>query len=138
MPQLLSARTPVEQVVVGNLVPCLFGALTGLVLGVSSAAYLLLNLLAVVGGYLAGLEHLNAREGALRGVAGGLQFGTFILLVHEVTGADPRADLPHPAVVLVVLTTGIGALLGALGGRSRGRRAGAPPAALEVKRASSA
>ena len=66
---------------------------------------------------------MSARGGALRGLAGGLLFGGFILIAYRVSGAEAEAELPHPEVLLVVITTVLGVALGALGGRSRGRRA---------------
>jgi hypothetical protein len=78
--------------------------------------------LAILGGYAAGLDHETPRSGALRGVLGGLLFGSFILLAHEVTGAEAKADLPDPAIVLLLLTVVPGALLGALGAWTRARR----------------
>jgi hypothetical protein len=122
MPPLLSSRDPGLQVILGNIVPCLFGLICGIVLGISEPAYLILSLLGVLGGYVAGLEHRDAPEGAMRGIVGGAQFGIFILLGKEISGMDPKADLPDPQVLLVVLTTVIGAGLGALGGRRRGKR----------------
>jgi hypothetical protein len=39
--------------------------------------------------------------------------------VHEATGAEPKAHLPHPEILLVAITTAFGVGLGALGGRKR-------------------
>ena len=130
MPPLLSSRPPAIQILLANVVPLCFGALCGWMLGVSEGAYLGLNLLAAIGGFGAGFEHRGGGEGAARGFLGGIQFGAGILLVHELTGAEPKADLPHPAIVLAVLTGVFGALLGLAGGAYRARRmrqAGAPP-----------
>jgi len=122
LPPLLSERPPVLQIVLANVVPLVFGGICGLLLGISEPAYLVLSVLAIGGGYFAGLEHPTAREGAARGAIGGIQFGAMILLVHELTGKEAKAELPHPAIVLVVLTTVFGVLLGYLGGRSRAKR----------------
>ena len=111
------------QILLANIVPCAFGAVTGVMLGVHEVAYLLLvGPIGIGGGYVAGLEHRGAAEGAARGALGGVQFGALILAVHELTGAEAKAHLPEPAILLVVLTTVIGAALGALGGRTRERR----------------
>jgi hypothetical protein len=111
------------QIVIANVVPCAFGAITGVVLGVHEVAYLALaGPIGILGGYFAGLEHRGAPEGAARGALGGVQFGTFILLAHEISGLDAKANLPHPAIILVVLTTFFGAVLGFLGGLTRERR----------------
>jgi hypothetical protein len=111
------------QIVVANIVPCAFGAITGLMLGLNQVAYLILAVpIGLLGGYFAGLEHRSAPEGAARGFFGGLQFGTFILLVDALSGLDRKATLPEPAILLVVFTSVIGAILGFFGGLTRERR----------------
>jgi len=95
-------------------------------LGVSEAGYLVLSLLGIAGGFFAGLEHRGGEEGVVRGVTGGLLFGTFILFGHAFIGGDAKADLPSPEILLVVITTLAGGLLGALGGWRRGRRPASP------------
>jgi hypothetical protein len=127
-PELFSHRSPNAQLVLAVVVPSLFGLVAGFVLGVSEIGYLVLALLGIAGGYFAGLEHRYVEEGLLRGVAGGLLFGTFILVGHEISGMEPKAELPHPHILLVVITTTFGVLLGALGARRRGRSS-APPLA---------
>lgn len=122
MPPLFSSRTPGQQVVLGNVVPVVFGLITGIVLGVSEIGYIVLSLLGILGGFAAGLEHRNGEEGATRGVVGGALFGTFILFGHEFSGLEEKVHLPEPAILLVAITTVAGGLLGALGGRSRGKR----------------
>ena len=127
-PPLFSSHPAGTQIVLGVVVPAVFGLITGIMLGVSEAVYLVMNVLGIGGGYFAGLEHRTPAEGFLRGVNGGLLFGVFILFGHEFSGSDPKAHLPEPEILLVVLTTVLGALLGALGGRSRARRAMREPA----------
>jgi hypothetical protein len=105
--------------VLAGLVPAAFGAICGYLLGVNKTAYLVLSLLAIAGGYIAGQEHDGAGEGAIRGVIGGAIFGAAILLVHEATGKEAKADIPDPKIILVVITTVAGVILGALGGRRR-------------------
>jgi hypothetical protein len=113
-------------VVTGVAVPAVFGLVTGIVLGLSGAGYLVLSLLGIAGGFLAGLEHRDGEEGLVRGVTGGLLFGTFILFGHEFLGGEAKADLPEPEILLVVITTLAGGLLGALGGWRRSRRLAQP------------
>jgi hypothetical protein len=131
-PELLESHSPETQLILTLVVPSVFGAVTGIFLGVSEAIYLLLSILGIAGGYLAGKEHIGAREGALRGFTGGILFGTFILAGHAITGLERQAHLPEPEILLVVITTVFGIGLGALGGRSRekleGRAAPAPAA----------
>jgi hypothetical protein len=119
MPELLRERPLPLQAALVALVPALFGALTGWTLGVSEPAYVVLSVLGIGGGYFAGFEHRGAKAGAVRGIFGGSLFGASILLVHEATGAEPQAHLPHPEILLVAITTAFGVGLGALGGRKR-------------------
>jgi hypothetical protein len=121
-PDLLDSHEPGTQLVLAIVAPAVFGLVTGIVLGVSEIGYLILSVLGIGGGYLAGLEHEGAEEGALRGFTGGILFGTFILAGHAISGLERQAHLPEPEILLVVITTVFGMLLGALGGRSRQRR----------------
>jgi hypothetical protein len=125
-PELFSQRSAGAQVATGVAVPAVFGIVTGIVLGLSGAGYLVLSLLGIAGGFAAGLEHRDGEEGLVRGVTGGLLFGTFILFGHEFLGGEAKADLPEPEILLVVITTIAGGLLGALGGWRRGRRLAQP------------
>jgi hypothetical protein len=113
------------------VVPAVYGAVTGYFLGVSEPVYLVLSMVGVLGGVGAGLDHLGARAGALRGVVAGSTFGGFILIAHELHGEDAEAHLPEPAIVLVLITTVLGVAFAAVGGLIRGRlepRAEAEPA----------
>jgi hypothetical protein len=121
-PPLFANHPPPVQILLGIVVPILGGLVAGVLLVVSEPVYLIYSVLAIGAGYFGGLEHVGGEEGALRGFTGGVLFGTFILVAKEVSGSDPKAELPHPEVLLVVLTTVIGIGLGALGGRSRGKR----------------
>jgi hypothetical protein len=122
LPPLLSERPPAFRLVLAVVLPVAFGVLCGVLLGVSEPAYLVFTILAILVGFGAGIEHLGGREGALRGVVGGTLFGASILVTHELTGAEAKADLPDPAALLLILTIGGGVMLGALGGRWRARR----------------
>ena len=75
----------------------------------------------MVGGVGAGFDHRGAAAGAKRGLLGGVLFGAFVLIAHELHGATAKAHLPEPAIVLVVITAALGVALGALGGWLRGR-----------------
>jgi hypothetical protein len=132
-PDLLESHSPETQLILALVVPAVFGIVTGIFLGVSEIVYLLLSILGIGGGYMAGKEHIGAREGALRGFTGGILFGTFILAAHAATGLERQADLPEPEVLLVVITTVAGIVLGTLGGRAREKsesRAATAPAAV--------
>jgi len=105
--------------VLAGVVPVVFGAICGWLLGVNETAYLVASLLAIAGGYVAGQEHHGAAEGAVRGLVGGALFGGSILLAHNAIGDEPKAKLPDPEILLVAITTVAGVVLGALGGRRR-------------------
>jgi hypothetical protein len=120
-PVLIDERTTAQEIglVVGG--PMLAGIIAGLALGANEVIYLAVSILAIAGGYAAGMEHKGAVEGFYRGLIGGLLFGTSILLTSAVTGAAPKADLPDPAVWLIAITTIFGVILGTLGGRARAK-----------------
>jgi hypothetical protein len=128
MQPLLRTRPIGVQILLAGLVPALFGALCGWLLGVNKVAYLVCGVgIAVVGGYIAGFDHDGAGEGALRGLIGGTIFGGCLLALHEATGKAPKVKLPHPAIGLLVFTVVGGVILGALGGSARHRREEAGP-----------
>jgi hypothetical protein len=104
------------------VVPVIFGLITGYSLGQSKTVYIVLNIVAAIGGYVAGFEHRSGREAAVRGLIGGACFGSGILLMHELTGDHPAVKLPHPAVALLAFTAGIGAILGSFGAAARASR----------------
>jgi hypothetical protein len=123
---LFHERPLALRIVTGGLVPLAFGAVTGVVLGVSAAGYWALSLIALVGGILAGVEHRDGWEGADRGLIGGALFGAALLGAHAIAGTDAKVSLPHFQPILAVFTAIIGMLAGALGGRLRRMATGAP------------
>ena len=122
LPPLFSEHSRPVQVVLAVVVPALYGALTGVFLGVSEAVYLVLALIGILGAVGAGFDHIGAGAGALRGVVAGSVFGALILIAHEIHGKEAEAHLPEPAIVLVAVTTGIAVPLAALGGWLRQRQ----------------
>lgn len=120
-PPLLAEHPRSIQVLLAVILPAAYGALTGYVLGVSEGTYLVLSVLGVLGGVGAGFDHLGAAAGARRGALAGSIFGASILIAHEIHGAEATADLPDPAILLVVITTLLAVLFGALGGKLRER-----------------
>ena len=118
---LLEERSRPAQAVLALVVPAAYGVVTGYFLGVSESTYVILSVLAVVGGVGAGFDHRGAAAGAKRGLLGGVLFGAFVLIAHEIHGATAKAHLPEPAILLVVITAVLGVALGALGGWLRGR-----------------
>jgi hypothetical protein len=119
---LLASRPPSLQILSAIVAPIVFGLICGIALGISGALYGILTVLAILGGIGAGYEHYDAAEGAARGLAGGLLFGTFILFGHAVAGNRAKASLPDPHALLVVLTVIGGVGFGALGGALRRRQ----------------
>lgn len=118
---LLVDRPPAAQLVIAVAVPALFGVLCGVMLVVSEPAYVVLSLLGILGGIGAGFDHRGAGEGAVRGVVGGVLFGSLILVTHELSGKDALSNLPDPPVLLAVATGVLGTLFGAIGGALRER-----------------
>jgi hypothetical protein len=111
------------QVLGGIVVPVVFGVLSGIVLGWSEILYLVMaGPLAIAGGLVAGTEHRAVDEAVVRGAIGGLVYGSFILIGHEIANNAPKADLPDPQAGLVFVTTLGGVILGALGARWRMRQ----------------
>jgi hypothetical protein len=126
---LFRERPLSTQVLLGLVVPTALGAVAGVVLGVSAAAYWVIGVIAFVGGILAGFEHADAWDGAARGLVGGTLYGTGLLLAHAIAGTDAKVSLPDFPPILAVFTAIIGILLGALGGKIRGsamKRRGLP------------
>lgn len=121
-PPLLASRPPAVQIIIAVVVPALFGLICGVLLGISAGAYTVLSILGIAGGIGAGYDHADLLEGAGRGLAGGMLFGTFILFGHAVQGGHAKTSLPSPHVVLPIITTILGVLLGAIGGALRARR----------------
>jgi hypothetical protein len=121
VPPLLAEQPRTVQVLLAVVLPALYGAVTGYFLGVSEVTYLVLSLLGILGGVGAGFDHLGAAAGAKRGIVAGAIFGGSILIAHEIHGADAKADLPDPAILLVVITTVLAMGFAALGGWLRER-----------------
>ena len=121
LPPLLQEQPRFLQVLLAVVLPALYGALTGYFLGVSEVTYLVLSVLGVLGGIGAGFDHVGAAAGAKRGLIAGSIFGGSILIAHEIHGADAKAHLPEPAILLILITTILGVGFGALGGWLRER-----------------
>lgn len=121
-PVYLLDRPLALRIVLVVIVPAIFGGITGYFLGHSKTVYIALNVVAAIGGYVAGYEHRSGREGAVRGLIGGTFFGSGILVMHQLTGDHPVVKLPHPAIILLAFTAGVGAILAAFGAGARAER----------------
>jgi hypothetical protein len=115
---LFEDRPPALQLIGGIGVPMVFGLVTGFALAWNEVAYLVLvGLVGIAGGLLAGMEHRSAEEGLVRG----LVFSSFILLALEILNQEPTTDLPDPQAGLVFFITLVSGGLGAIGGAYRTR-----------------
>ena len=103
--------------------PLLFGMIAGFLLGETDTGYWIITALATIGGVLGGMEHVGARDGAIRGVAGGFFFGLGIVIADAIADNVHQVEVPDPIIVLVIVTTIAGTLLGALGGAITARGA---------------
>ncbi|MET0512342.1 MAG: hypothetical protein ABW135_11770 [Thermoleophilaceae bacterium] len=123
LPPAFEDRSPVEQILGAVVITMIFGLITGLALGWHEVVYYALaGPIAIIGGFIGGMEHRGANDGFVRGAMAGLVFGSFILLGLEITNTEPKAHIGEPQAGLVFVTTIAGAILGALGGAYRQRR----------------
>ena len=123
LPPILSDHPRWLQAFLAIELPIAYGALTGYFLGVSESTYLILSVVGVVGGIGAGFDHVGAAAGAKRGLLAGSLFGAAILVAHEIHDVSAKAELPEPAVLLVLITTLLAVAFAALGGWLRARAA---------------
>ncbi len=127
-PTLLRERSDNAQVGLAVIVPLLFGAVVGVVLGTSAGAYWILVAVAALGGLLAGFEHDAVKEALGRGAVAGAMFGLGVLAAHQLAGTDAKVSLGSFPPFLIVIDSVAGALLAALGCWmiSRGKRGAEP------------
>jgi hypothetical protein len=121
-----SERSRQTQVVLALVAPFVFGAIVGVVLGVSATAYWILSVLAAIGAVLAGLEHSDPRSAAMRGVVMGAVYGIGVLIAHAVAGTHAEVSLGSFPPVVIVIDALAGGILAAIGGsmsRTRSKRA---------------
>jgi hypothetical protein len=116
-PPLFRDRPRAVQILLGGVVPFAFGAVVGVLLGISAAAYWTLAALAGLGAILAGFEHSDGWGGADRGLVGGALFGAGILIAHAIADTHAKVSLGSFPPLLIVIDAIAGMFLGALGGR---------------------
>ncbi len=122
-PVLFRDRPRSTQVILGGVLPAVIGAVAGILIGVSAAAYWVVAILAGIGAFLAGFEHRDGWGGADRGMVGGVIYGVALLLIHALAGTHAKVSLGSFPPLLAVITAVVGAALGAAGGRiARARR----------------
>jgi hypothetical protein len=117
-----SDRSREVQILLAAIIPFVFGAIVGVVLGISAPVYWILSVLAAIGAVLAGLEHPDARSAALRGLVMGIVYGVALLLAHAVAGTHAKVSLGSFPPFVIVIDAVIGAILSALGGLLGSRR----------------
>jgi uncharacterized membrane protein len=126
-PTPLRERPENTQSMLAVVVPLLFGAVVGVVLGTSASFYWVLLAVATLAALLSGLEHDEVKEAAGRGAIAGAMFGLGILAAHQLAGTDAKVSLGSFPPLLIVIDAIAGALLAALG-CWLGRRASGPRA----------
>jgi hypothetical protein len=122
-PTLFRDRPRPAQIVLGGVVPAIFGAVAGVLVGVSGGAYWGYAVFVAIASVIAGFEHLDGWGGADRGLAAGFVYGVALLLAHAAAGTHAKVSLGGFPPLLAVITAIAGMLLSALGGRiARGLR----------------
>ena len=74
-----------------------------------------------LGGYRRRLRPPRSGGGSQARARRRLIFGGAILVAHQIHGAEAKADLPDPAILLIVITTVLAVGFGALGNWLRER-----------------
>jgi hypothetical protein len=118
-PPLLLNRPAFTRVTLALVVPSAYGLLTGIALDKSKGLYLVLAVLAAIGGVVGGFEMYGPRQGAVRGLVGGTLFGAGILIAHDLVRGGATVKLPDPEILYLLFTIVPGILLGAWGGQIR-------------------
>jgi hypothetical protein len=129
-PELLRDRPRPVQIIVAGVIPAAIGALQGVLIGASVAAYWAVAILALIGAFVAGFEHRDGWGGADRGFFGGVFYGIALLVVHKLVGTSAKVSLGGFPPFLVVITAIVGMFASAAGGRIarvRRERAGLVP-----------
>jgi hypothetical protein len=122
-PTLFRDRPRPAQIVLGGVIPAVFGAIAGVLVGVSAGAYWGYAVFVAIASVIAGFEHLDGWGGADRGLVAGFVYGVALLLAHAVAGTHAKVSLGSFPPLLAVITAIAGMLLSALGGRiARGLR----------------
>jgi hypothetical protein len=118
MPETIpfSERGREAQILLAVVVPFVFGAIVGIVLGASAGVYWVLSALAAIGAVLAGLEHPDPRSAAIRGLVIGAVYGIGVLLAHAVAGTHAEVSLGSFPPIVILIDAVAGAILAAIGG----------------------
>jgi lactate dehydrogenase-like 2-hydroxyacid dehydrogenase len=130
LPPLLADRPPALRLALTYVTPAIGGFATGASLGIGLGIWIVANVLATIGGFGAGFEHVDLKEAARRGATGGLVFGLALVLADATVVSDRVATIADPAIAQAVITTTAGTLLALAGATLRARleRRSAAPA----------
>ena len=120
-PPLFSTLPRTAQVQLAGLGPVLFGMVCGFLLEASAAGYWVLSTAGLLGAVSGGREHSGAAAGARRGLLAGSLFGFGLVLAHAIAREHELVTIPHPAVLLIAITSVIGTVFGAAGGAVRSK-----------------
>ena len=116
-PMLLRDRPVAAQIVAGGVLPAIAGGIAGVLVGASVPAYWAWAVVAAIGGFLAGFEHLDGWGGADRGLAAGAIYGAALLIAHAIAGTHAKVSLGSFPPFLIVITAIAGMLVSASGGK---------------------
>lgn len=107
------------------IAPLMYGAITGIALGASAAAYWVLIAIGVVAAISSGYEHDEPLAAMCRGSLSAALFTGGLLGILWITGSTPRVVLPPPSVFLPMNCIA-GAVICAAGAWRRHRAEGRP------------
>ena len=124
LPPAFEERPFALQLVGLVVVPVIFGLLTGFALGWSEVVYLIMVGPIALHRRVPGRHRAPRRRGRRSSAAwsAGSCSAASSCSATRSPAPRPKAELPDPQVVLVILTTVVGGILGGLGGRFRARR----------------
>ncbi|OLR93082.1 hypothetical protein [Actinokineospora bangkokensis] len=81
--------------------PLVAGALTGVALGLSAVAYVVVVLVSFLGGIPAGAQHRTLRGALLRACAAGALWALALLGAFHLLHSEARVALPEPEVLML-------------------------------------
>jgi hypothetical protein len=120
-PPLFSTLPRPAQLQLAVLGPLLFGMVCGFLLEATAGGYWVVSTLGLLGAVSGGMEHPGAPASARRGLLAGSLFGIGMVLAHAIARERELVTIPHPAVLLILVTSVISTLFGAAGGAARSR-----------------
>jgi len=120
-PPLFSTLPRSAQVQLAGLGPLLFGMVCGFLLEATAGGYWVVSTVGLLGAVSSGMEHSGAPAGARRGLLAGSLFGIGVVLAHVIARERELVTIPHPAALMILVTSVIGTLFGAAGGAARSK-----------------